>query len=41
MKQMPWKVRKGVLKSPGFSINYFCGNPAIATSITFILTNNK
>ena len=30
MKQMPWKIRKRALESPGFSINFFCGNPVLA-----------
>ena len=24
---MSWKIRKRVLESPGFSINFFCDNP--------------
>ena len=29
MKQISWKIRKRVLKSPGFSFNFFCGNTAL------------
>ena len=27
MKQISWEIRKRVLESPGFSVNFFCGNP--------------
>ena len=26
MKQISWEIRKRVLESPGFSVNFFCGN---------------
>ena len=41
MKQMSWKIRKRVLESPGFSINFFCGNPvyAIWNNITLLIWN--
>ena len=29
---MSWKFRKRDLDSPGFSINFFCGNPALFIS---------
>ena len=39
-KQMSWKIRKIVLESPGFSINFYCGNPEKATVKEFNKCNS-
>ena len=38
MKQISWKIRKRVLESPGFSVNFFCGNPK---KVRLIYQTNK
>ena len=40
MKQVSWKIRKRVLESPGFSINFFGGNPEKYEKVESINTQN-
>ena len=37
---MLWKIRKRVLESPGFSINFYYGNPEKATVKEFNKCNS-